>query len=322
MLILQAVLIGFMLDLLFGDPVWLPHPVVGMGKCITWYERRIRPLFPPTPRFELWGGALLTVSLTLLSFLLPWGLCLLAKHIHPAFELALQSFWCAQALAVRGLAEESRRVFEALHAGDLPAARKAVARIVGRDTDCLDAEGVAKAAVETVAEGFCDGVASPLLYMALGGAPLALAFKAVSTMDSMLGYKTEKYRYFGRASARLDDAANFLPSRIAALFWIAAAALTGHDARGAYRIWRRDRNLHLSPNAGQTESACAGSLGVQLGGPARYFGREVEKAALGDADRPCVPEDILRADRMMVCASILLLLACAYLRWIAVRRFG
>ena len=141
-------------------------------------------------------------------------------------------------------------------------------------------------------------------------------------MDSMLGYKTEKYRYFGRASAKLDDAANFLPSRIAALFWIAAAALTGHDARGAYRIWRRDRNLHLSPNAGQTESACAGSLGVQLGGPARYFGREVEKAALGDADRPCVPEDILRADRMMVCASILLLLACAYLRWIAVRRFG
>ena len=322
MLILYAMLLGFTLDLLFGDPAWLPHPVVGMGKLISWYERRIRPLFPATPRGELWGGALLAVLLPLFSFALACGLCLLARRVHPVLELALQSFWCAQALAVRGLAAESRRVYNALRAGNLPGARKAVARIVGRDVDRLNAEGVAKAAVETVAEGFCDAVASPLLYMTLGGAPLALAFKAVSTMDSMLGYKTEKYLYFGRAAARLDDAANFLPSRIAALFWIAAAALTGYYAQNAYRIWRRDRGLHLSPNAGQTESACAGSLGIQLGGPAWYFGERHEKATLGDERRPCVPEDILRADRMMICASVLLLLACAALRCFLARIFG
>jgi len=322
MLILYAMLIGFALDLLFGDPAWLPHPVVGMGKLISWYERRIRPLFPATPRGELCGGALLAVLLPLLCFTLARGLCLLARRVHPGLELALQSFWCAQALAVRGLAAESRRVFDALRAGDLPGARRAVARIVGRDVDRLDAEGVAKAAVETVAEGFCDAVASPLLYMTLGGSPLALAFKAVSTMDSMLGYKTEKYLYFGHTAARLDDAANFLPSRIAALFWIAAAALTGHDAQSAYRIWRRDRGLHLSPNAGQTESACAGSLGIRLGGPAWYFGERHEKATLGDELRPCVPEDILRADRMMVCASVLLLLVCALLRLSFVRIIG
>ena len=322
MLILYAMLAGFVLDLIFGDPAWLPHPVVAMGKLISLYERRVRPLFPATPRGELWSGALLAVSLTLLSFAVPWAVCLIARRIHPAAELAVQSFWCAQALAIRGLAVESSRVFDALIRADLPGARRAVARIVGRDTERLDAEGVTRAAVETVAEGFCDGVASPLLYMTLGGAPLALAFKAVSTMDSMLGYKTGKYLYFGRAAARLDDAANFLPARIAALFWIAAAALTGHDAAGAWRIWRRDRGLTASPHAGKTESACAGSLGIQLGGPAWYFGERHEKPTLGDALRPCVPEDILRADRMMIYASVLLLLVCAALRLSFVRIWG
>ena len=314
MVILYAMGIGFVLDLLFGDPAWLPHPVVRMGRCITWYERRVRPLFPATPRGELWGGALLAAALPLASFALSGAACLLARRLHPAAELAVQSLWCAQALAARDLATESGRVAEALNRGDLPGARRAVARIVGRDTAQLDAEGVAKAAVETVAENFCDGVVAPLLYITLGGAPLALAFKAVSTMDSMLGYKTERYLYFGRAAARLDDAANYLPARVAALFWIAAAALTGHDARGAFRSWRRDADKTASPNAGQTESACAGALGVQLGGPARYFGSLYEKPTLGDARRPCVPEDILRANRMMLCADVLLLPVCAALR--------
>ena len=314
MLILYAMLIGFALDLLFGDPAWLPHPVVWMGRFITGYERRVRPLFPKTPRGELWCGVLLAVSLPLLTFAIARGVCLLARRLHPAAELAVQSFWCAQALAARGLAAESGRVYEALRRGDLPGARKAVSRIVGRETERLDAEGVIKAATETVAENFCDGVAAPLLYMTLGGAPLALAFKAVSTMDSMVGYKTERYLYFGRAAARFDDAANYLPARISALFWIAAAALTGHDARGAFRVWRRDARKTSSPNAGQTESACAGSLGVQLSGPAWYFGTLYEKAPLGDASRPCVPEDILRANRMMLCASVLLFLFCAALR--------
>ena len=319
MLILYAMLIGFALDLLLGDPAWLPHPVVIMGRYITWFEGRVRPLFPKTERGERMGGALLALSLPLLTLALSTAVCLAARRIHPLAELAVQSFWCFQALAARGLAQESGRVLRALRAGDLPGARLAVARIVGRDTARLDAEGVAKAAVETVAENFSDGVAAPLLYMAVGGAPLALCYKAINTMDSMVGYQNERYLFFGRAAAKLDDAANYLPARIAALFWIAAAFLTGHDARAACRIWRRDAGLHLSPNAGQTESACAGALGIQLGGAAWYFGRRVEKAALGDARRPCEAEDIERANRMMLCGSVLLLTVCAALRFLVMR---
>jgi len=171
----------------------------------------------------------------------------------------------------------------------------------------LPAEGVTKAAVETVAENASDGVIAPLLYMLLGGAPLALTYKAINTMDSMVGYKNTQYLYFGRAAAKLDDIANFLPSRIAALLWVAAAALTGNDARSAWRIWRRDRRNHASPNSAQTESACAGALNVQLAGPAYYFGQYYKKPTIGDAVRPIEPEDIRRANRMMYAESLLAL---------------
>ena len=212
-------------------------------------------------------------------------------------------FWCGQALAAKGLMQESMNVYRELVKDDLPAARKAVSRIVGRDTEALTAEGVTKAAVETVAENASDGVIAPLLYMLLGGAPLALTYKAINTMDSMLGYKNEKYLYFGRAAAKLDDVANYIPSRLAALLWIMAAAFTRNDAKGAWRIWRRDRRNHASPNSAQTESACAGALGVQLAGPAYYFGEYYPKPTIGDPLRPIEPEDILRADRMMYVAS-------------------
>ena len=212
-------------------------------------------------------------------------------------------FWCGQALAARGLVQESTNVYKELKKPDLPGARKAVSRIVGRDTAELTAEGVTKAAVETVAENASDGVIAPLLYMLIGGAPLALTYKAINTMDSMLGYKNEKYLYFGRVPAKLDDAANYLPSRLAALLWVAAAAFTHNDAKGAWKIWRRDRRRHASPNSAQTESACAGALGVQLAGPAYYFGQYYPKLTIGDALRPIEPEDILRANRMMYVAS-------------------
>ncbi len=321
MLILCAMLGGFVLDRIFGDPAWLPHPVVAMGRYVARFERAVRPRLPRTPRGELWGGALLAASLPLLTLALTLGACLLARRLHWGAELALQTFWCAQALASRGLAAESGKVYQKIESDDLPGAREAVARIVGRDTQRLDAEGVVKAAVETVAENFSDGVAAPLLYMAIGGAPLAMVYKSINTMDSMVGYRNETYRCFGRCAARLDDAANYLPSRIAALFWIAAAALTGYDARAAFRVWRRDANKHLSPNAGQTEAACAGALGVQLGGDAWYFGRRCEKATLGDALRRCEAEDILRADRMLYCAGTLLCLACAVARFLVIRSF-
>ena len=314
MLICWAVLGGFVLDAIFGDPAWLPHPVVLMGKAITALEKRLRAQFPQTPQGELCGGAVLAAILPVGTFLITALVCRLAAALHPLAGLAVQMFWCAQALAAKGLAQESCNVYKELQKQDLPAARKAVARIVGRDTQNLTAEGVTKAAVETVAENASDGVIAPLLYMLLGGAPLALTYKAVNTMDSMVGYKNEQYLNFGRAAAKLDDAANYLPSRIAALLWIAAAALTGNDAKGAWRIWRRDRRNHASPNSAQTESACAGALGVQLAGPATYFGEYYDKPTIGDAARAIEPKDILRANRMMRVASVLGLIAATGIR--------
>lgn len=313
MLICWAVLGGFVLDAIFGDPAWLPHPVVLMGKAITALEKRLRTQFPKTPQGELCGGAVLAAILPVGTFLITALVCRLAAALHPLAELAVQMFWCAQALAARGLVQESRNVYKELQKQDLPAARKAVARIVGRDTQNLTAEGVTKAAVETVAENASDGVIAPLLYMLLGGAPLALCYKAVNTMDSMVGYKNERYLYFGRAAAKLDDAANYLPARMAALLLAGAAALTGQDARGALRIWRRDRRSHASPNSAQTEAVMAGALGVQLAGPASYFGKLYEKPTIGDALRPVEPGDILRANRMLYAAGTLCmaLLACA-----------
>lgn len=302
-MILQAVVGGFVLDALFGDPAWLPHPVVLMGRCISRLEKFLRARLPGTPQGELLGGAVTAFCLPVGTFLVTSLVCLAAAKLSPWLGLAVQMFWCGQALAARGLAQESTNVYAQLIKNDLPAARKAVSRIVGRDTQDLTAEGVTKAAVETVAENASDGVIAPLLYMLIGGAPLALTYKAINTMDSMLGYKNEKYLYFGRAAAKLDDLANYIPSRIAALLWVAAAAFTGNDAKGAWRIWRRDRRNHASPNSAQTESACAGALGVQLAGPAYYFGEYYPKPTIGDALRPIEPQDILRANRMMYVAS-------------------
>ena len=307
MLIFWAVLGGFLLDALFGDPAWLPHPVVLMGRCILALEKHLRTALPKTPRGELVGGAAVAAVLPLGTLAVTGLACWAAARLHPALGLALQMLWCGQALAAKGLAQESRNVYKELAKGDLPAARRAVARIVGRDTQNLTAAGVTRAAVETVAENTSDGVIAPLLYMLLGGAPLALTYKAINTMDSMLGYKNEKYLYFGRCAAKLDDAANWLPSRLAALLWVAAAALTGNSARGAWRIWRRDRRRHASPNSAQTESACAGALGVQLAGPAYYFGEYYDKPTIGDPLREIEPRDILRANRMMYAESLLAL---------------
>ena len=307
MMTVWAVLGGFVLDALFGDPAWLPHPVVYMGKAISKLEKFLRPRLPKTPQGELLGGAIVAFCLPVGTFLLTGLVCWGAARLHLLLGLAVQMFWCGQALAARGLVQESTNVYKELKKPDLPGARKAVSRIVGRDTAELTAEGVTKAAVETVAENASDGVIAPLLYMLIGGAPLALTYKAINTMDSMLGYKNEKYLYFGRIPAKLDDAANYLPSRLAALLWVAAAAFTHNDAKGAWKIWRRDRRNHASPNSAQTESACAGALGVQLAGPAYYFGEYYAKPTIGDALRPIEPEDILRANRMMVAESILAL---------------
>lgn len=297
--IVLAAVLGFLLDVLLGDPAWMPHPVVLMGRCITRLEAGLRRVFPASPRGELAAGAVLAAALPAGTLLVTGGVLHGLGLAHPALRFGMEILWGWQALAMRGLRDESRNVYRALTEGTLEQARKAVGRIVGRDTQALTEEGVIKAAVETVAENFSDGVAAPMFYLLLGGAPLALCYKAVNTLDSMVGYKNDRYLYFGRASARLDDLANWIPARLAALLLAAAAALGGEDGRAALRIWRRDRRKHASPNSAQTEAAMAGALGVELAGPAFYFGRRCDKPAIGDPLRPIEPRDILRANRLL-----------------------
>ena len=303
-MIWMAVLCGFLLDCLLGDPEKMPHPVIWMGKAIFHLEKWLRRRLPQTPEGERTGGIILAITLLVSTLLISGGLCGLLWWIHPLLGLALQILWCWQALAMRCLAKESSNVYRCLKTEGLEAGRNAVSRIVGRDTAQLSEQGVIKATVETVAENFSDGVLAPLLYMLIGGAPLALTYKAINTMDSMVGYKNDKYLYFGRAAAKLDDVANYIPSRIAALLWIVVSPLAGGNISNAWKIWRRDRRNHSSPNSAQTESACAGSLGIQLAGPACYFGKRLEKPYIGDAVREIELEDILRSNRIMIVASV------------------
>lgn len=304
---LAACAAGLLLDLLFGDPVWLYHPVRLIGNWISWAERQLRKV---CGSHLMAAGGVLWVMTALMAFLIPFALLALAGWLHPALRFLLETFWCFQILAARSLSSESRKVYEKLKESDLPGARRAVSMIVGRDTEKLTEEGVTKAAVETVAENTSDGVTAPLIYMMIGGAPLGFLYKAVNTMDSMLGYKNDRYLYFGRIPAKMDDIFNYIPARITGLLMTAAAFLTGLDGKNAWKIYRRDRRRHASPNAAQTESVCAGALGVQLAGDAVYFGKVYKKEFIGDAMRRIEPEDIQRTGRLMYAAEFLTFLLC------------
>ena len=311
---LAACITGFLLDFIFGDPVWLYHPVRVIGNFISFGEKTLRKIFRKTPGGELAAGAVLWFLTAGLSFLIPFAVLAGAQMLHPVLRFLIESFWCYQILAARCLVNESGKVYDRLKENDLPGARKAVSMIVGRDTENLTVEGVTKAAVETVAENTSDGVTAPLLFLILGGAPLGFLYKAVNTMDSMLGYKNEKYLYFGRFPARMDDVFNYIPSRTTALFMIAAAFLTGMDGKNAWKIYLRDRRKHASPNAAQTEAVCAGSLRVRLAGDAVYFGKLYKKEYLGDSLRPIEAEDIRRAGRLMYVTAVLMLIIFGVLK--------
>ena len=314
MRIAAAVLCGFFMDLCLGDPDWMPHPVIYMGKAISALEKFLRRRFPDTPKGLLMAGAALAAILPLGSFLMAAAAIYLAGLVHPVLAFLLETLWCWQALAVKGLYTESMRVKKKLEEQDLPGARSAVARIVGRDTQNLDAAGVAKAAIETVAENFSDGVAAPLFYLVIGGAPLGLCYKAINTMDSMVGYKNDRYLYFGRAAAKLDDVANYIPARISAFLMMFAALLTGQNAKHAFQIWKRDRYNHASPNSAQTESVAAGALDILLAGDAWYFGKLHKKPTIGDPVREMELLDIRRSHKLLYGTAMLGLILGIILR--------
>lgn len=314
-----AFFLGFLLDLILGDPYRLPHPIRLIGNLIAGLEKRL--LLKETKehkeeeKSERRRGTLLVLIVLSVTFAVTAFLVIGAYLLHPYLGVAVEMIMTYQILAVKCLKVESMKVYRSLTKEGIEEARKAVAMIVGRDTAVLDGTGVAKAAIETVAENTSDGVIAPMLYTALGGPVLGFLYKAVNTMDSMIGYKNEKYLNFGRTAAKLDDVCNYLPARISAYLMIVAAYLGGSDfsGKGAYRIYKRDRRNHASPNSAQTESVCAGALGIQLAGDAVYFGKVVKKPYIGDATRPVEYEDIRRANRLMYLTAWLGETGCLFL---------
>ena len=306
-----AACIGFLIDFIVGDPQGLWHPVCGIGSLISRMEKKLRKNTADTPQNLLLAGAALAVTIPCMTVVITAVLLLAAGFIHPYLRFVLMCVLDGWILAARSLKTESMKVYRRLKEKDLNGARYAVSMIVGRDTERLTAEGVTRAAVETVAENASDGVIAPLLFLLFFGPVGGFFYKAVNTMDSMVGYKNEKYLYFGRAAAKLDDLVNYIPARLTGLAFAAAGLIPGMSGKNAFKIWRRDRRNHKSPNSAQSESACAGALGVQLAGDAWYFGKLYHKPTIGDALRPIEPEDIPRANRLMYVASVLTLVVCA-----------
>lgn len=330
-----------MLDALLGDPEWFPHPVVWLGRLIARLERLFRAVFPQTAWGERIAGAVVALVTCVYAFSVPFLILYALFYAGLRFDnrlilgiaYALDVFWGYQCLAARNLRDEADNVFVRLTRSVFEG-REAVARIVGRDTVFLDRQGVIKACVETVAESTTDGVVSPMIFYAAGGAPLALLYKAINTLDSMIGYKNDRYRFFGSFAARLDDVANFIPARVAALSMMAGAfclhlpsiftkhAFPYHPVH-AVRTFLRDRYKHQSPNSAQTESTCAGALGIQLGGDAFYGGILEHKPVLGKPRRAVEIADIHRAVRLMYAASVVALVVCTGVKLAAiVQRFN
>ena len=302
---LAAILAGYLLDLCLGDPHSMPHPVRAIGNLIVWLEKYLRPAGKKhaTERGERRAGVLFVCLVLLVTGSVAGAILWISRLGGIWIQTVVEAVMTYYLLAARSLRDESMAVCRKLEAGEIEGGRYAVSMIVGRDTKPLSEAGIARAAVETVAENASDGVIAPLFYLAIGGPLLGWLYKAVNTMDSMVGYKNDRYLHFGRAAAKLDDLVNLIPSRLAALLLIVSAYLLRYDGKNAYRIWRRDRRNHKSPNSAQTESACAGALGLRLAGDAWYFGKLVPKPYIGDEIHPIEPQDIRRVNRLMYGAA-------------------
>ncbi|MEG0919007.1 MAG: adenosylcobinamide-phosphate synthase CbiB [Anaerovoracaceae bacterium] len=302
--------IGFILDLIIGDPYSLPHPICLVGNGIKWGEKKIRNFTNGDNQREFIGGMILSITIVLLSFAVPFLILWILGQINFYLALAVNSIFCYQILATKCLKDESLKVYNALKNGTIEDGRAAVSMIVGRDTENLSEEGVIKATVETVAENTADGVVAPMIYFAIGGGPLAFMYKAINTLDSMIGYKNDKYLYFGRFAAKLDDVANYIPARISGILIVCAAKFLPYNSKNAWKIFKRDRYNHASPNSGQTESACAGALEIQLAGNANYFGKVYKKKTIGDPIKEINLENIRESIKLLYGAAIICQCVC------------
>lgn len=302
---LIALILGFFIDVILGDPHGFPHPVIFIGKLISKTEKLVRSLFPQTTRGENLAGGVLWVIVVTVSTLIPMGLLCLAELISPLLALGVETVMCWQILATKSLRDESMKVYYALESGDLEKSRYAVSMIVGRDTRELDDAAITRATVETVAENTSDGIIAPMLFLAIGGAPLGFFYKVVNTMDSMLGYVEMPYKNIGLIPAKMDDVMNYIPARLSALLMLAAGWLMKLDVKNGWKIFIRDRYNHASPNSAQTESVCAGLLGLRLAGDAWYHGVLHKKKYIGDALREITHEDIPSACRLLYVTAVL-----------------
>lgn len=301
---IMPIIIGFIIDLILGDPYTLPHPIKLIGTLISKLEIFTRKNFKKLRA----GGVFLGITVLFLSTAIPFVILFLSYKLNIILGIAIESVFCYYLIAPKCLCDESMKVYRAIEENDTEKARKAVSMIVGRDTDCLDKNGIIRAAVETVAENTSDGVTAPMMYMSLGGAVLGFFYKATNTMDSMIGYKNEKYAELGRFAARLDDVLNYIPSRFTAITMIISAYILKMNGKNAVKLWKRDRRKHASPNSAQTESVCAGALDIRLAGDAYYFGKLHKKDYIGDDNRPIENEDIRRANRLMYCSAVITML--------------
>lgn len=315
MTIVYSLLIGFVLDFLLGDPQRSTHPVRLIGAVISGSEKLLRKISCNTQKSRFICGMAQTIFTVFVSFAVPFIILFLFGKISVYLLAAAESLMCWQIIAAKSLKTESMKVCDELEKDNLPGARKQLSRIVGRDTQNLDEEHIIRAAVETVAENTSDGVTAPIFYILIGGAPLGFFYKAVNTLDSMTGYKNERYIDFGKSAAKLDDAANFIPARVTGVLMIAASFFAGLDFKNAARIFKRDRKKHQSPNSACTEAACAGALRVQLAGDSFYFGRLVKKPTIGDGTRAIEKDDIWRANTLMYLTALLFLIIGAAIRF-------
>jgi len=310
---LISIIAGYIIDLIIGDPYSIPHPVVAIGKLVTFCtDRLLNNNSSMTAKRR--NGLIMVLIVLFACIIIPLCILYLAYRMHILAGIVIESIMCWQILAAKSLKTESTKVETALEANNIEQARFNVSMIVGRDTANLDAEGITKAAVETVAENSSDGVIAPLFYMLFGGAAAGFLYKGINTMDSMAGYKNEKYIDFGRAAAKLDDIVNFIPARISAFLMFISAFILGYNAKNAWKIFIRDRYKSTSPNSGQTEAACAGALGIELLGDAYYFGKLVKKPSIGDAIRGIEPHDIHKANNLMYCMEFLMMVFIIILR--------